>query len=765
MGILKKLGSVRRCSALITIVVASDKRKMLTEMESIAFSGNTFPLRHYERVVAQLLGIYTGNNQNGNGNYHHHEAFQKYNGANDNINKSPPSKSAPILSMYEMIRPRYTMLPNAPCWMSCWENDSFISSTLNHRLRMVFHALFPTKMPITDLTTVSAPQEQQCNASSAVRKKHNRHDIARDRNQCKEQQVHSLLRCICSLLPPHIQSMGLCDTSTSLSSSSSSSSSSSLPTTQYTIVDFGGGSGHLAIPLAILFPCIRVIVVDLGVTSLQLLHDKALSWVRTTIFDDHYSTIIHSNSTLSDQESMSTLPTATARTNRIDHVELIPKQLQSTAIPNLWTYYGAIESLQNSSISSHDCATSLQHDEVNNSTTIGSLGGPVNMAVALHLCGEATDVAIRWAAQHHVSSIIVVPCCVGKIQSSTQSLHSLHLQATGAWNHQKKKVTYRNPYVFQATGQNKSTVSYPQSTIFRTCFNFQDSGRATSDMINYIASDVHTVAMDDWNALAKAADYNSAPKETRTSRNATRRLAKALIERDRCLMLEEYYGYNTTMMKLYPLSATPKNDIIMAWKSSISRHDRNHRSDAVFMSSPFPSEHDTNVMKDLQASIDHLHLCCNNIISNLPSCGASNVSEIGSYTVNCPVADSESVLNRSFLHHGVEWSDEEVYEIQQILQDWIKSVNTMKVYGEGESCTHSAKSSMLPVGTIQSDDVTLNSLSLPSLSTREAPTFVFPTRMGRRKRKVIHYVAECMGLTHRSIGKKNSEKSVAVSLE
>ena len=41
--------------------------------------------------------------------------------------------------------------------------------------------------------------------------------------------------------------------------------------------------------------------------------------------------------------------------------------------------------------------------------------------------------------------------------------------------------------------------------------------------------------------------------------------------------------------------------------------------------------------------------------------------------------------------------------------------------------------------------------------------YCFPTRMGRRKRKLIHFVAEKFNLAHWSRGKKDCEKTVAIA--
>jgi len=48
------------------------------------------------------------------------------------------------------------------------------------------------------------------------------------------------------------------------------------------------------------------------------------------------------------------------------------------------------------------------------------------------------------------------------------------------------------------------------------------------------------------------------------------------------------------------------------------------------------------------------------------------------------------------------------------------------------------------------------------LASNEA-TYVFPTRLGRRKRKLVHYVAEQMDLAHWSEGEKWGDKTVAVA--
>jgi len=140
-----------------------------------------------------------------------------------------------------------------------------------------------------------------------------------------------------------------------------------------------------------------------------------------------------------------------------------------------------------------------------------------DMAIALHLCKEATDVALCKAAAVQASAIVVAPCCVGKLSN---------------------KVL--NPNIYHVTGKNVPTVSYPQSSVFCQLIPNQD----------------------DWDALVKAADYSN-KQESRTSRNATQRTAKALLETDRRIFLEEFHQYRTALMRMDPWEVTPKNDVLV----------------------------------------------------------------------------------------------------------------------------------------------------------------------------------------------------------
>ena len=230
------------------------------------------------------------------------------------------------------------------------------------------------------------------------------------------------------------------------------------------IVDFGGGTGHLAIPLALLRPHCTIIVVDLHEKSLEILHSK-----------------------IQDLSLPERMQSASSHSSPV-----LDKRLrQCTSLPNLFTFSGPLQFFDS----------------------------PFDVGVALHLCGESTDVALQKCVAVQAKALVFAPCCVGKLNKNV-----------------------KNPYIWQSTGSNIPTVQYPQSKVFKKLITNES----------------------DWNALAKAADYGEI-LEFRTPRNAVRRTAKTLLETDRRLFLEQEHGYQTALIRMEPWESTPKNDIILAW--------------------------------------------------------------------------------------------------------------------------------------------------------------------------------------------------------
>jgi hypothetical protein len=246
-----------------------------------------------------------------------------------------------------------------------------------------------------------------------------------------------------------------------------------------------------------------------------------------------------------------------------------------------------------------------------------------DVGVSLHACGEASDIVLRVCGS--AKALIVAPCCVGKLNPGR-----------------------KDPYIYHATAYNAPTIQYPQSTQFCQYINSQE----------------------DWNHLAKAADYSDWD-EMRSARNATRRTAKALLELDRMLYLQESFGFCTALTRMDPWEASPKHDVILAWKSDEW--------------SPFVTK---------GAIFDD---ACN---------------------ADIRLAHEFLLHSDEFVEDSSEWTLEEVESIRTALQDFVES---------------------------------------------ELVSYTFSTRMGGRKRKLIHCLAEQLGLLHWGLGKQDGSKTVVVA--
>lgn len=202
--------------------------------------------------------------------------------------------------------------------------------------------------------------------------------LPRRRVAAKRAQTRALLRCVLPMIP----------------SPSSSSSSSSSSRSRLRVVDFAGGSGHLAIPLALVAPHCEVVVVDLKKTSLDILHRRAVAVAEEIGVD---------GSDLDDLDDVDDDPTR-------------PPLVRPTAIPNLLTCHAPIS----------------------------DYGRAFHVGVALHACGEATDSALRECGRAR-ANFVSCPCCVGKLSTSTKNDPYVY-RATNA---NEPTVTYPQSSVFR----------------------------------------------------------------------------------------------------------------------------------------------------------------------------------------------------------------------------------------------------------------------------------------------------------------------------
>uniref|UniRef100_A0AAV1TZ77 Methyltransferase domain-containing protein n=1 Tax=Peronospora matthiolae TaxID=2874970 RepID=A0AAV1TZ77_9STRA len=127
---------------------------------------------------------------------------------------------------------------------------------------------------------------------------------------------------------------------------------------------------------------------------------------------------------------------------------------------------------------------------------------PFDVGIALHACGEATDLVMEKCITER-AAYVLAPCCVGKVKSSN--------------------------------------LAYPRSAT--------------------LAAELSRI---EYEVLAKAADFghSSSSAIAQTDTNRRRRRCKTLLESDRNVCAEEAQ-YNTFMFVMHPPTATPKNDVLV----------------------------------------------------------------------------------------------------------------------------------------------------------------------------------------------------------
>ena len=192
----------------------------------------------------------------------------------------------------------------------------------------------------------------------------------------KENQLVNMIQCVLALLPDDIRN-----------------SNATKANRTFRIVDFAGGTGHLAVPLALLLPQCEVVCVDLKKWSLDLLHRRVDG---VSLSDD-----IHMLN-----NSAHKLP---CQSNSIK---------VSNALPNLSTYHGSIQT--------------YPHD--------------FDIGVSLHACGEASDWVLRKCLEQN-ASWVVCSCCCGKIQQDAKNPYVY--QSTGG---NEKQIKYPQSKVFASLG-------------------------------------------------------------------------------------------------------------------------------------------------------------------------------------------------------------------------------------------------------------------------------------------------------------------------
>lgn len=162
---------------------------------------------------------------------------------------------------------------------------------------------------------------------------------------------------------------------------------------------------------------------------------------------------------------------------------------------------------------------------------------PFDLGIALHACGQASDIAIEKCVSHG-AAFVVAPCCVGKVQS--RALY------TTVDNSQPMKSKGHSA---DLSGNNKldpgiRQLTYPRSALFRS-----------------------NISRPQYDAVAKAADFGHGGFDNNSRKakwSRERRVAKSIVEWDRGMSTREK-GYHVYLSRMEPPSCTPKNDVLVGW--------------------------------------------------------------------------------------------------------------------------------------------------------------------------------------------------------
>ena len=502
------------------------------------------------------------------------------------------------------------------------------------------------------------------------------------------------------------------------------------------IVDFAGGTGHLAVPLALLLPQCQVVCVDLKKKSLDLLHRRVDGRVDSR-GDNYYNKIENENNHHFNKQ-----PQNNQYNDKLPYKSNTIKT--SHILPNLSTYHGSIQSYPHA----------------------------FDIGVSLHACGEASDWTLRKCLSQTASGVIC-SCCCGKLQREAG-----------------------DPYVFQSTGRNEKGIVYPQSRVFaclgrckegggegkdggcnETSLAHNDCGNNSSNVEIHHSSNQHRIMTAEmFDELARAADYSELG-DVRKARNACRRAAKSLVEWDRLLFAKEYMqcnngeidserrnvgnghdgsmgkdnpygkGGNAVLTRMSPWEATCKNDILIGWfhPSSNPYHQ-------------IPPE-DLSCYADFEIALQHLFgsSARNNGKSNAIYCDDRCANSNNEHAVAPSIVGKyRSTTAYHFGSDQNDWTALEEAEIRSKLEEFLLR---SKQFAEGETVNVEDNSDGEKRSTVWDERV--RSITNNNNDGREV--LRFPTGMGSRKRKLVHYVAELMGLVHWGEGKLDSEKIVAVA--
>jgi len=355
---------------------------------------------------------------------------------------------------------------------------------------------------------------------------------------------------------------------------------------------------------------------------------------------------------------------------------------------------------------------------------------PFGIGVALHACGYASDLVIDTCLKAR-ADMVISPCCVGGIQNryNRGGLSRKRLRREIARDREtasssispnpEKKSTPGDPRPQRPPGNARGVsenVPEARSRRFRVELSREslekrlasavreDSNSKTSQVIN----SSFPVSLDPFIELARAADFNDV---VTGSAGRWRRRAKRLVEADRMQFIRDTdSGLYVYLVKMEPLTASPKNDIIIASSSALSLHP--HKQ---------PLERSRDPSRSIESS----------------ECSSRSV---GTTTTSPDVKQGKGLFEGAL----AQFPQELVKPTVERITAWLETLRRSPAQSPAAT----------PAPAVRADD---DAKCTHKSTQPKRHELYFKDLTGRCHRKVVHAVAESFGLGHRSVGDRRGK--------
>jgi SAM-dependent methyltransferase len=174
---------------------------------------------------------------------------------------------------------------------------------------------------------------------------------------------------------------------------------------------------------------------------------------------------------------------------------------------------------------------------------IAEFKDPFDIAIALHACGDASDIVLD-VSMRAGAAAVVAPCCLGGIVSP-KTKSSVAAQRAAATALFFPKVGPCTVAPAQAASEKSTSIT---ETVARNWRLPRSEELAVA------------LRADEYELLVRAADFG----EDAAHGDDWRRAAKTIVEGDRLGWLAQHQ-YQVRLSKMHPLTCTPKNDMLIVW--------------------------------------------------------------------------------------------------------------------------------------------------------------------------------------------------------